>query len=77
VPGYRLNDTFGGIKDSGLGYKEGVLEAMKSSTNVKTISSVLIHVRARRAHETLRPLKGNGRRRLRYKRVMQTLLNTC
>ena len=29
---------FGGIKDSGLGYKEGVLEAMKSFTNVKTCS---------------------------------------
>ena len=28
----------GGIKDSGLGYKEGVLEAMKSFTNVKTYS---------------------------------------
>jgi NAD-dependent aldehyde dehydrogenases len=27
---------FGGIKDSGLGYKEGVVEAMKSFTNVKT-----------------------------------------
>ena len=29
---------FGGIKDSGLGYKEGVSEAMKSFTNVKTYS---------------------------------------
>jgi len=29
---------FGGIKDSGLGYKEGVQEAMKSFTNVKTYS---------------------------------------
>jgi putative phosphonoacetaldehyde dehydrogenase len=39
VPGYRLELTpFGGIKDSGLGYKEGVLEAMKSFTNVKTYS---------------------------------------
>jgi phosphonoacetaldehyde dehydrogenase len=39
VPGYRLeNSPFGGIKDSGLGYKEGVLEAMKSFTNVKTYS---------------------------------------
>ena len=27
---------FGGIKDSGLGYKEGVAEAMKSFTNIKT-----------------------------------------
>ena len=34
-----LNSTpFGGIKDSGLGYKEGVIEAMKSFTNVKTYS---------------------------------------
>ena len=39
VPGYRLELTpFGGIKDSGLGYKEGVLEAMISFTNVKTYS---------------------------------------
>jgi len=39
VPGYRLELTpFGGIKDSGLGYKEGVLEAMKSFTNIKTYS---------------------------------------
>ena len=39
VPGYRLELTpFGGIKDSGLGYKEGVQEAMKSFTNTKTYS---------------------------------------
>ena len=39
VPGYRLELTpFGGIKDSGLGYKEGVQEAMKGFTNVKTYS---------------------------------------
>ncbi len=39
VPGYRLELTpFGGIKDSGLCYKEGVLEAIKSFTNVKTYS---------------------------------------
>jgi len=39
VPGYRLEVTpFGGIKDSGLGYKEGVLEAMKSFCNTKTYS---------------------------------------
>ncbi|MES2102918.1 MAG: phosphonoacetaldehyde dehydrogenase [Pseudomonadota bacterium] len=39
VPGYRLELTpFGGIKDSGLGYKEGVLEAMKSFSNTKTYS---------------------------------------
>jgi putative phosphonoacetaldehyde dehydrogenase len=39
VPGYRLELTpFGGIKDSGLGYKEGVREAAKSFTTVKTYS---------------------------------------
>jgi phosphonoacetaldehyde dehydrogenase len=39
IPGYRLElSPFGGIKDSGLGYKEGVLEAMKSFTNVRTYS---------------------------------------
>ena len=39
VPGYRIESSpFGGIKDSGLGYKEGVLEAMRSFTNVKTWS---------------------------------------
>ncbi len=39
VPGYRIESSpFGGIKDSGLGYKEGVLEAMKAFTNVKTYS---------------------------------------
>jgi len=39
VPGYRLEMTpFGGIKDSGLGYKEGVREAMKSFCNTKTYS---------------------------------------
>ncbi len=39
VPGYRLELTpFGGIKDSGLGYKEGVQEAIKSFTNTKTYS---------------------------------------
>jgi len=39
VPGYRIEmSPFGGIKDSGLGYKEGVIEAMSSYTNVKTFS---------------------------------------
>ena len=39
VPGYRIEmSPFGGIKDSGLGYKEGVREAMKSYTHVKTYS---------------------------------------
>ena len=47
VPGYRIEmSPFGGIKDSGLGYKEGVIEAMKSFTNVKTFSLPLslIHI---------------------------------
>ncbi len=36
VPGYRTELTpFGGIKDSGLGIKEGVLEAMAAFTTVK------------------------------------------
>jgi len=39
VPGYRIEmSPFGGIKDSGLGYKEGVAEAMKSYTHIKTWS---------------------------------------
>ncbi len=39
VPGYRIEmSPFGGIKDSGLGYKEGVIESMKSYTNMKTFS---------------------------------------
>lgn len=39
VPGYRIEcSPFGGIKDSGLGVKEGVIEAMKFLTNVKTFS---------------------------------------
>ncbi len=39
VPGYRLEVTpFGGIKDSGLGVKEGVQECCKAFTNVKTYS---------------------------------------
>ena len=39
VPGYRIEmSPFGGVKDSGLGYKEGVLEAMKGFTNLKTYS---------------------------------------
>ena len=38
-PGYRIEmSPFGGIKDSGNGVKEGVLEAMKFFTNVKTFS---------------------------------------
>jgi aldehyde dehydrogenase (NAD+) len=39
APGFRLEwSPFGGIKSSGLGYKEGVIEAMKSMTYVKTYS---------------------------------------
>jgi putative phosphonoacetaldehyde dehydrogenase len=39
VPGYRTEmSPFGGIKDSGLGCKEGVVEAMKSFTTVRTYS---------------------------------------
>jgi putative phosphonoacetaldehyde dehydrogenase len=39
VPGYRVEmSPFGGIKDSGNGVKEGVLEAMKFFTHVKTWS---------------------------------------
>lgn len=39
IPGYRLElSPFGGVKESGLGIKEGVIEAMKFMTNVKTYS---------------------------------------
>ena len=39
VPGYRIEcSPFGGVKDSGLGMKEGVIEAMKGMTYVKTFS---------------------------------------
>lgn len=39
VPGYRIEMwPFDGIKNSYNGYKEGVIEAMKSFTNVKTFS---------------------------------------
>jgi putative phosphonoacetaldehyde dehydrogenase len=39
VPGYRTElSPFGGIKDSGLGHKEGVLEAMRGFTQLKTYS---------------------------------------
>lgn len=39
VPGYRTEmSPFGGIKDSGNGTKEGVVEAMRSYTNLKTFS---------------------------------------
>lgn len=39
VPGYRIEmSPFGGVKDSGLGHKEGVVEAMRSFTTVRTYS---------------------------------------
>lgn len=39
VPGFRTeNSPFGGIKDSGLGIKEGVTEAVKAFSYVKTFS---------------------------------------
>lgn len=39
IPGYRLElSPFGGVKDSGLGIKEGVIEAIKFMTTVKTFS---------------------------------------
>jgi aldehyde dehydrogenase (NAD+) len=39
VPGYRIESSpFGGIKDSGLGVKEGVIEAIKGFSFVKTFS---------------------------------------
>ncbi len=39
VPGFRIESSpFGGIKDSGLGIKEGVIESIKGYTYVKTFS---------------------------------------
>jgi aldehyde dehydrogenase (NAD+) len=39
VPGFRIERSpFGGVKDSGLGIKEGVIESMKTMSNVKTFS---------------------------------------
>lgn len=39
VPGFRVESSpFGGIKDSGLGIKEGVIEAIKGYSYVKTFS---------------------------------------
>ena len=39
VPGFRVeNSPFGGIKNSGLGVKEGVIEAIKGLSYVKTFS---------------------------------------
>ena len=39
APSFRLEwSPFGGIKSSGLGYKEGVIEAMRSMTYLKTYS---------------------------------------
>ena len=39
IPGYRIESSpFGGVKDSGLGIKEGVIEAIKYMTSIKTFS---------------------------------------
>lgn len=39
APGFRFEmSPFGGVLDSGLGHKEGVIPAMKSDKNVKTLS---------------------------------------
>ena len=39
VPGFRMEcSPFGGVKDSGLGIKEGVIEAMKFMSTTKTFS---------------------------------------
>ena len=39
IPGFRLElSPFGGVKDSGLGIKEGVIEAIKFMTTVKTFA---------------------------------------
>ena len=39
VPGFRVEcSPFGGVKDSGLGVKEGVIEAIKAFSFVKTFS---------------------------------------
>lgn len=39
APGYRVeNSPFGGIKDSGLGIKEGVIESIKNFSYIKTFS---------------------------------------
>jgi aldehyde dehydrogenase (NAD+) len=39
VPGFRMESSpFGGVKDSGLGIKEGVIQAMKFMSTTKTFS---------------------------------------
>ena len=39
LPGFRIETSpFGGVKDSGLGVKEGVIEAIRNMTVVKTFS---------------------------------------
>jgi aldehyde dehydrogenase (NAD+) len=39
VPGFRIESSpFGGIKDSGLGIKEGVIESIKCFSYVKSYS---------------------------------------
>ena len=67
VPGYRIEmSPFGGIKDSGLGYKEGVLEAMKSFTNVKTWSLPWPGMNLRCGHR--RVVRGHRRRHTQTRR---------
>ncbi len=57
VPGYRLELTpFGGIKDSGLGYKEGVQEAMKSFTNVEDVFPSMV-IRRTKVHPYFCPVQ--------------------
>jgi aldehyde dehydrogenase (NAD+) len=39
VPGFRTEQTpFGGVKDSGLGAKEGVVEAIRAMTTAKLVT---------------------------------------
>jgi acyl-CoA reductase-like NAD-dependent aldehyde dehydrogenase len=39
VPGFRTEQTaFGGVKKSGLGAKEGVVEAIRGMTTVKLVT---------------------------------------
>lgn len=39
IPGYRIESSpFGGVKDSGLGVKEGVIEAVRFMSTLKTFS---------------------------------------
>ena len=39
VPGFRTEETpFGGVKASGLGDKEGVIESIRTLTNAKLVT---------------------------------------